>query len=184
MPGPVVTAAIVKGAEHRHAGAWIAVGHMIIEIPLILGLAAGLSYIFDNLFARIIIGVVGGILLIYIGIRMFKLRGDTEVTKRAFPMHPILAGILTTVTNPYFILWWATIGALLVLEAIRFELLGIILFILVHESCDLGWEWFVSYITNKSKKLWTEKTHAYVFGICGIFLVALGVYFVFAFWLG
>ena len=183
MPGPVFAAAVAKGTEHRHAGAWVAVGHIMFEVPLILLLATGFSYIFTNFWVRIIIGIVGGPLLLVMGVQMFRFRKDRELVTRAFPMHPILAGIITTVSNPYFILWWATIGLLLIVTALTFGWVGIITFIIVHESCDLGWDWVVSYTVNRSQKLWTDKFHAIVFGLCGILLIAFGLYFIFAFWL-
>ncbi|WP_455393317.1 LysE family transporter [[Eubacterium] cellulosolvens] len=182
MPGPVFAAAVAKGTEHRHAGAWIALGHLIVEVPIILLLAAGFSFIFTNLWVRIIIGVLGGGLLLVMGVQMFRMRRDREVVKRAFPMHPIIAGIITTVSNPYFILWWATVGLMLILTALAFGWFGILAFILVHESCDLGWDWLVSYSVNKSKTFWTDKVHAIVFGICGLLLIFFGIYFMLVFW--
>ena len=108
------------------------------------------------------IGIAGGGLLLYMGIRMVLMRGDTEVVKQAFPTHPLVAGIITTISNPYFILWWATIGVLLIITALTFGWVGVITFIIVHESCDLGWDWLVSYTVYKSKKLWTNKIHVIV----------------------
>lgn len=183
MPGPVLAASIAKGTEYRHAGAWIALGHLIIEVPLIIVLAIGLSFVFNNIWVRIIIGFAGGGLLLYMGYHMIKMRGELEVVKKTFPSHSMVAGIVTTVINPYFIIWWATLGAKLTLDAVGFGIIGIILFIIVHESCDLGWDWFVSYSVNKSKKLWSKKVHSYVFGICGLMLLILGGSFILAYWL-
>ena len=182
MPGPVVTAAIVKGTEHRHAGAWIAMGHMIIEIPLIIALAVGLSFIFTNIWFKLIIGMVGGALLVIMGFQMIRMRAETEVVKHTFPSHPMVAGIVTTISNPYFVLWWATVGVALVFSALSYGFMGVIAFIIVHESCDLGWDWFVSYSVFKSKRLWGERAHSIVFGICGALLIIFGVSFIFAFW--
>lgn len=183
MPGPVLAASIAKGTEHRHAGAWIAFGHLLVEVPLIIALAIGFSYIFDNIWVKLIIGFAGGGLLLYMGYRMIQLRDNLEVVRKTFPSHPMVAGILTTISNPYFILWWATVGAKLTLDAVGFGIIGIALFIAVHESCDLGWDWFVSYSVFKSKKFWKKSVHIYVFGICGLMLLILGGYFILAYWL-
>ena len=182
MPGPVFAAAVVKGAENKHAGAWIALGHLIVEIPLIIVIAAGFYFIFTNDWVQIGIGMVGGALLIYMGIRMIQLRGEVDVVKRAFPTHPMVAGIMTTASNPYFIFWWATVGAALIIQSIAFGILGVVLFIIVHESCDLGWDYFVSYSVHESKKFWTKRVYAWVFGIFGLFLVGFGVYFMVGVW--
>ena len=98
-------------------------------------------------------------------------------------MHPVLAGLITTATNPYFIIWWATIGTSLIIIALGFGVLGVVALVLVHESCDLGWYYFVGYASHSSRRLWTERTQGYVFGAFGIVLIFFGIYFIMAFWL-
>ena len=183
MPGPVMVAAIAKGSENKHAGLWIALGHLMIEIPLIGIIAMGFYYILTDNWVQGIIGIGGGALLLYMGIQMIRMREEKEVVEKAFPGHPILAGIITTVGNPYFILWWATIGATLIIGALEFGLLGILAFVVVHESCDILWDWFLSYSVHRSKELWTPRSHSIIFGVCGLVLVFFGIYFILAFWL-
>lgn len=183
MPGPVLVAAIVKGSESKHAGAWIALGHLLFEVPLILAIAAGLSFVLDNPWVRIIIGVAGGALLAYMGFEMIMMRGKAEAARKAFPYHPVIAGFVTTVTNPYFLLWWATVGAALILAALSFGPWGILGFVVVHEICDLAWDYFVSYTVFTSKRLWSTSVHTAVFGTCGAMLIIFGIYFILAPWL-
>ena len=182
MPGPVMIAAIAKGSENKHAGLWIALGHLIVEIPLIALIAMGFYYILTDNWVQGIIGIGGGALLLYMGIQMIRMREEKEVVEKAFPGHPILAGIITTIGNPYFILWWATIGATLIIGALEFGIIGIVGFIIVHETCDVLWDWFLSYSVHRSKDMWTDKSHAIIFGVCGAVLVVFGVYFMMAFW--
>jgi threonine/homoserine/homoserine lactone efflux protein len=181
MPGPVFAAAVAKGTESRHAGAWIALGHMLVEVPLIIAIASGFYYILTNDWIRGGIGIIGGGLLFFMGARMVQMKGESDVAEKAFPYHPFVAGVLTTGTNPYFLLWWATVGASMIILALGFGLGGLLLFIIVHESCDLGWDWLVSYSVNRSKNIWTPKTQSYVFGCCGLLLMLFGVYFVLSF---
>ena len=42
-PGPVTAATFVAGSRRRHAGLWIALGHAVVEVPLMLLLAAGMG---------------------------------------------------------------------------------------------------------------------------------------------
>lgn len=183
MPGPVLVASIAKGSEDRHAGVWITLGHLLIEIPLILIIAAGFYYVLTEDWLKGMIGVAGGALLVYMGVQMVRMREEKEVVEKAIPGHPVLAGIVTTIGNPYFILWWATVGSALIIEALEFAVIGLLAFIIVHELCDLGWNWFITLSVNKSKELWTPKTHAIIFGTCGVLLVAFGFYFILAYWL-
>ena len=123
------------------------------------------------------IGLVGGLFLIFLGIRMIQKRLDKESEKTAFPYHPFVAGVITTISNPYFILWWATIGASLIIWGLAIGLIGIVGLIVVHESCDLGWDYFVAYASFKSRDLWTERRKAYILGMCGLLLVVFGICF-------
>ena len=181
MPGPVFAASIIKGVERKNAGAWIALGHLSVEVPLILCIIAGLYYLFTNQWVKAGIGLIGGLLLIFLGIRMIQMRWDKEVIKTAFPYHPFIVGIITTISNPYFILWWATVGATLILWGLTFGLVGIIGFIVVHECCDLSWDYFVAYTSFRSRNLWTEKRRAYIFSICGLVFIVFGIYFMLTF---
>lgn len=183
MPGPVFAATVAKGTESRYAGAWVALGHLIVEVPMILAIAAGFYYLFTHVWVKAGIGLVGGAMLLFMGVQMFRMRSDHEVVQKAFPYHPMVAGIITTASNPYFMLWWATVGATLIILALTFGPIGIIAFIVVHESCDLVWDYFVAYTVNRSKRLWTKRVHSIVFGACGILLTGFGVYFVLAVWL-
>jgi len=183
MPGPVFAASIVKGAERKHAGAWIALGHLLVEIPLMLLIAAGLYFVFLDVRVKIGIGLIGGALLLYLGVRMVQMRGREDAVKKAFPYHPFVAGVITTITNPYFLVWWATVGASLIIWGLSFGWVGIVSMVVVHESCDLGWDYFVADTSYRSRKLWTDKIRRYVFGFCGLMLIVFGMYFMFAFWL-
>ncbi|MEW5936788.1 MAG: LysE family transporter [Candidatus Thermoplasmatota archaeon] len=181
MPGPVFAAAVVKGVEDRYAGAWIAMGHLLVEVPLIFAIGAGFHYIFTHPAVRIVVGLAGGALLLYMGARMIAMRRDVRVVERGFPGHPLVAGIATTLTNPYFFLWWATAGAWLIFLALGYGVTGLAAFIVVHESCDLAWNSTVSYTAHMSRRFWTPRV-AWVFGACGALLLVLGAYFIVSVW--
>ncbi len=178
MPGPVLAGTIAKGYKDKNAGMQIALGHGIVEFPLIGVIAFGFGSFFGNPGVKIAIGLVGGAVLVYIGYNMFRMRQEMENTEKFLPYHPVIVGIITTITNPYFFLWWATIGLLLIMNAIGFGLLALIVFAVVHWSCDFVWDYFVSFSVFKTKKFWYEKGHNIVFGICGIIMMIFGVWFV------
>ncbi len=183
MPGPVFTAAVVKGAESKHAGALVALGHLIVEVPLIIIIGLGFAYVFTHNLVELFVGVLGGGFLVYMGASMFIHRRHEEVAKRSVAKNAVVAGMITTATNPYFIIWWATVGALLIERSLTYGALGIVLFVVVHESCDFAWDYLVSYIVNTSKKLWNETVRIWIFGFFGLLLMVFGAYFILAYWL-
>jgi threonine/homoserine/homoserine lactone efflux protein len=177
MPGPVFAATVAKGYKDKNAGMQIALGHGVVEFPLIAAIGLGLGSSFANPGVMLTIGLAGGVVLIYIGYNMIMMRKEVDQTEEYLPYHPIIVGILTSASNPYFFVWWATVGLVLVAMALGFGLMALILFAVIHWACDLLWDYFVSFSVFKSKRLWSEKGHNIVFGICGSIMVIFGIWF-------
>ena len=183
LPGPMTAATITKGYREQNAGALIAVGHAVIEIPLIALIYFGFAHYFAAPGVKMVIGLAGGLMLIFMGLMMFRAPRkslDEAVDLPDLPYNSLLAGIIMTGTNPYFFLWWATIGVALVAGAAGFGILGLLLFGLVHWLCDLAWEQFISMSVFKTRHLWTQRVQKIVFGICALILVGFGVWFCFS----
>jgi len=180
MPGPVFAVTLSKGYESRLAGVGVALGHGMVELPLVAAIYLGFARFFDLALVKAILDVAGGALLIYMGSGMFVRRGEISGGSPSLSRGSVMAGSLTTVSNPYFFLWWTTIGAALMTKAIAFGLAGILLFVLVHWLCDLGWCSLVSLTVYKSKHLWSRKLHRILFGLSGAILIGFGAWFIFS----
>jgi len=178
MPGPIFAVTMAKGHKDKNAGALIALGHGIIEAPLILLIYLGFARFFTSDAIKMVIGLVGGTMLILMGIQMYKGRKSIAAESRGLPYGSLTAGIITTSSNPYFFLWWGTIGTTLMLTANTFGFIGFVLFALVHWSCDFIWSLFVSVATFRSKHLWNNRIHEIVFSVCSVILVIFGLKFV------
>jgi len=177
MPGPLTAAAIAKGQKSRNAGVLVALGHGAIEIPLIILIALGLSNFFREPLWKIFIGVVGGIVLTWMGVGMIRDRAALSEGRKPFPFGSMRAGLITTVSNPYFFIWWATIGAVLITKSLTWGVIGITLFAVVHWSSDLFWIWMLSQMSHRGKKVMSPGVQSTIFAVCGIILVAFGLYF-------
>ncbi len=178
-PGPLFAASIAKGYTDRAAGFKIALGHGLVEFPLMAIIALSLGYVFESTAVRLAIGLVGGALMIFLGLMMLRKYKDTvQDGSEYIPYDSITAGALTTSLNPYFLLWWATIGAWLIMNANWFGPIVVVVFAVVHWSCDLGWYMLTSYTVFRTKHLWTPRVHQLVFAACGVIMVAFGIYFV------
>ncbi len=180
LPGPMTAATIAKGCTHKHAGAWITAGHAIVEIPLIAVIAAvylGSGRLLNSPLAETVVYLVGGLMLLYLGFRMFRANRETPGAVAGLPTSSFVTGIVITGTNPAFFIWWVTAGAVLVTGAAKFGLIGIALFALVHLPCDLAWSEFLSVGTFESRRWWTQNVQRIVFGACALILVGFGVWF-------
>ena len=177
-PGPVTTATIVEGSRARSAGAFIALGHGVIEVPLILAIRYGLGPLFQLSGIKAVIGLCGGVVLLIMGISMIRDARSPEVlTEKERVRSPLLAGILLSAGNPYFLIWWVTIGAALILKSVTFGTIGFITFILVHWLCDLGWFSFLSSLSFHGGRFFGQRFQQGIFLICGLFLLLFSVKF-------
>lgn len=177
LPGPLTAATIAKGYSDKHAGAWIIAGHAVIEIPLIAVIYFGFGRFLSSPQVEMGIYLVGGLMLLYLGFRMFRAAGQALGAVGGLPTSSLVTGIVITGTNPGFYAWWATLGAALVTGAAKFGPVGIILFTLVHLPLDLAWSEFLSASTFKSRRWWTQKVQRIVFSVCALILVGFGVWF-------
>jgi threonine/homoserine/homoserine lactone efflux protein len=177
MPGPVFATALARGLQDRMAGVKIALGHAMIEIPLIAAIYLGFEAVFKDQLIFAAIGIVGGIFLLFMGISMIRTKLDIELNES--PYGSFRAGILLTATNPYFYFWWATMGAALVGLASNFGVLMIPIFALTHLACDFGSYFFLSYSVNRSKGALSSSHYHLLFVVCGTIMVLFALYFLF-----
>jgi threonine/homoserine/homoserine lactone efflux protein len=94
MPGPLFAVTIEKAAKSKTAGALIAVGHGIVEFPLMFLIFFVLSQ-FPS-FVQILVGLVGGLLMIFMGIQTFKNRHKTKDSPVSSKQDSVVAGVRTT----------------------------------------------------------------------------------------
>jgi threonine/homoserine/homoserine lactone efflux protein len=176
-PGPLTAATITKGYRDKYAGIFIALGHAVIELPLMALIYFGFANFIASPEVKRIIGLVGGLMLIFMGSMLFRTMNKAIGEAADLPYNSLTTGIMMTGANPYFFLWWATIGIVLIYGAAEFGVYGLVIFAIVHWSCDLFWEQLVSYTVFKTRHLWTLKVQKVVFGICALVLIGFGIWF-------
>lgn len=196
-PGPVLTA-VIKETPQRgwKTGPLVVVGHSIIELVLLIGLILGLGVILRSITAELIISLVGGILLCFFAALMLidvfvkkvsinkELSGEeTDQKKKSYV--PIVDGIILSVSNPFWIVWWTTIGLGLIYTELPplavvpndFGLIGLTIFYFGHILSDLSWYSFISVMLASGKRWINDRVYHVLLIICAAFLIYLGVVF-------
>jgi len=177
LPGPLTAATIASGYRDRDAGLMIGVGHGIIELPIIALVYFGFAAYLSMPVVRQVTGVAGGLLLVVMGsLIFFTFKNPVEAADR-LTHSPLVTGMLMTGGNPYFLLWWATIGVTLIAMAATFGVMGMAVFVILHLACDIGWDQFLSVTVYKTKHLWTPRVQKIIFSICALVLIGFGIYF-------
>ncbi len=182
-PGPVLTVTISETLKRGFkAGPLIVLGHALLEIVLLALIGLGLGPFFEHPTVVTIFLSAGGLVLLWMGSQM--LLRNKRITDEALnatgtpsPYGPILAGIVLSLSNPYWIIWWVTIGMGFVTQSLQYGLIGLICFYCGHILSDLAWFSFVSFSVSAGRRLCPPMLYRVLFIICGTLLIILGSVF-------
>ncbi|MDO8870268.1 MAG: LysE family transporter [Methanobacteriaceae archaeon] len=216
VPGPMLTVTISDSFKKGFiAGPLITSGHIFTELCLVLLILFGLGWLIGSNTASFIIGLLGGIVLIFMGFQIFKETPKLENTssgeiqdnnssnrefikqtskeynhesniisstdssnENSSSFRSIINGILTSLSNPFFFIWWATIGGAFIFKGMALAgFLGIFAFLLGHWTSDVAWFSTVSYLSSRSRALVQPDNYRTIMRICGVFMIFVGVYF-------
>ena len=180
MPGPVTAAAIAMGARNRFAGTLMAIGHGIIEFPLMILIMLGMDKLFKSTNAKIIIGLAGGAFLLVMAIQMLRnLRSAEKEQAKVTKSAPVMAGLILSAGNPYFFIWWGSAGLKLATDATALGIWACALFPVVHWLCDCIWFSVLSWASFKGSGLLGPRRQRIILLICSVFLLVFGVVFIY-----
>lgn len=177
MPGPLFAATIQQGMKRKSAGAIIAVGHAIVEFPLMFLIYFVLTQFKIPSAVQFAVELVGGFLMVIMGVQSFRNRNKAQDTQATPRRDSLFAGVYTTAVNAGFILWWLTIGTTLILNAQLFGLIGFSIFAGIHWLCDLSWYSAAALIVFTSQRFWTTHTRLGITLFCVVVFIGFGVYF-------
>ena len=178
-PGPLTAVTVGKGTKSPHAGAMIALGHGIVEIPLMILILYGFGDILKITYIKAIIGLLGGLFLLKMGLDLIKGIKQTKIDSVNGPSSPLMAGMILTLANPYFLVWMATIGSILIFRSYAFGLFGFTIFVIAHWSCDFLWLYFLSALSFKGGQFFGKRLQQVLFVICGVFLLFFSTKFIY-----
>jgi len=179
-PGPLFTANIVYGLkEGKIAGLKIAMGHTVVEFPLIVFLGLGTISLETFPEYRILITVIGAIgLFVFAGLQIKSIFGKDFRNKTNSNKNSFLAGIFLSALNPFFIIWWLTIGIVLITESIAlWGFSGILILFIFHIWMDYVWLFAVAGFASKAKNVLSNNNYKILIIGLSILLVYFGIQF-------
>jgi threonine/homoserine/homoserine lactone efflux protein len=187
-PGPISTMAISEGVRQGfRAGPLISVGHAITEVVMVVALAVGLGRVLQHPSVAGVTGLLGGLVLLWMGQGLMRSAwrwdlgldvAQPQGSPSATYMSLVSAGILLSVFNPYWLVWWATVGSANMLRFLEYGLLGLVVFYVSHIALDFGWTTFLSVTARSGRHVIGDGVFRIVLLVCGVALVFFGIYFV------
>lgn len=181
MPGPLLTMTISESSRRgMSTGPMMILGHGILELAVVLALLSGFAPLLlrDDVFVAV--SLVGGVVLLWIALSMLRsvprlsLVVQQDSVKRK---NLVAAGVLLSALNPYFILWWASIGLGYIVYSAQFGALGVACFFVGHILADLSWYTFISFGVVKGKGFMNDRGYRGLISGCAVLLVVFSGYF-------
>jgi threonine/homoserine/homoserine lactone efflux protein len=187
MPGPLFTMTIAETARRGFwAGPLLMTGHSLLELVLVVAIILGLGPFLKQATVMAVIALLGGATLVWLGADMIYHAGKLSLRTDAVPQnrvptgHPVIMGALASLANPYWIIWWATIGLGYLVSSMKFGMLGVTIFFLGHISGDYAWYSLVSYAVSRGKRVLRDQSYRWTIRVCGVLLLGFGGWFVFS----
>ena len=194
-PGPLFFANLIYGSRQGFLGGIkMASGHTIVELPIILILSFGLFHFSVTSDAHNAalksIGLLGGIAIIIFSmlqIRSVVIREKNrspgnliDRTKYSLSNKPILNGMIFSLLNPFFIVWWFTVGLKLISDSI--SIFGIVLgglaVFIFHIWMDYVWLGGTSFLVQKGVSILDVRFYnIFLLGL-SVLLVIFGLYWI------
>lgn len=188
-PGSFLTVVIARTMRRGALSAsLLLVGHALLEAVLLVGFAFGLQYVLRAKPVALGLALVGGMVLLWMGWGLLRgalkgdLSADLEVAEDAAMAPGALGamsqGVVVSLSNPYWTLWWATIGVKLAADGLAIGPLGVLAFFIGHQLADVSWYGFVIGAVRLGRNLLTARVYSGIMAVLGAVLLYMGARFV------
>lgn len=180
-PGPLFVANMLYGARRgAMSGIKVAHGHAVVEIAVIAAIATGLfsAPAFVEQYASAIAVIGGAAVLGFAGLQVYSVLKERRQEPAAQNKRPFAIGIALTALNPFFLVWWLTVGLKLIADSSAFGAVeGVGMLFGMHVWMDYAWLAATAYLASKGSSVLGSKYYKMLMlGLAGV-LVYYGAQF-------
>ncbi len=178
-PGPTLVVTIRTSLQRGWTtGPKITAGHVLLELGVFFLVVAGFSTAPDSWSAPV--AAAGGVALIIFG--AFALNESRKLDIQAFGPgdavgNAYLAGFLSSAANPFFWVWWLTVGSAMLVAGLQGGFLLAATFLAGHAAADLVWYTAVSTAIHRGRVILSDRGYRTTLALCGVFLIGFGIYY-------
>ncbi len=178
-PGPTLIATIQSAVTHGwKSGPVVTGGHILAEFLVVILIAGGISFLPDG--SPRIIAAIGGTALVIFGLLTLKSAAASSLSSEqtGIPSRsPLAAGLVTSISNPFFWIWWFSVGSALLMSSLASGTAGLVAFLSGHWLSDLSWFTVVSVSIHRSRSLIRDREYRFILYGCGALLIVFGGWF-------
>jgi len=178
-PGPTLVATINASLTGSWtAGLKISLGHILAELAIFILIVFGLATIVRPY--TTVIAVVGGTALIIFGILTILGSRTASLDQKGTrtDANPVIAGLVSSAANPYFWIWWLSVGSAMVIAGLEGGIILAAVFMVGHWAADTGWFTLVAVSVSKGVSVLNDTLYHRIMAVCGLFLIGFGIYYV------
>ncbi|MCX7982951.1 MAG: LysE family translocator [Syntrophales bacterium] len=183
MPGPLLMVTVSESPRRGFlTGPLLIIGHSILEGMLVVAVVLGLLPYLRKFGVFEVIAVLGAVMLIFMTWEMIKelpsltLNGPVmEKETRSL----MLTGVMVSLANPYWSLWWLTVGLGYIVWSMSFGVPGVVLFFLGHIFADFLWYSGISFALARGKSFFSDRFYRVLVGICAFCLGCFALFFLY-----
>ncbi|MDF1541696.1 MAG: LysE family transporter [Anaerosomatales bacterium] len=188
-PGPFLTVTISRTMQRGAlSAALMLVGHALLEAALLVGFAFGLQHVLQRPTVTLVLAAAGGLVLLWMGGGLVKGASNGSIARdllvaeagalSSSRLGAVTQGVVVSLSNPWWTLWWATIGVKLAADGLAIGTIGIAAFFIGHQLADLSWYGFVIAVVHKGQDLLTPRVYRVIMALLGVALLYMGARFV------
>jgi len=176
-PGPLLTLVISETLKHDiKEGIKVSIAPLLTDLPIVLITILVLSRLSNMLPALGVVSLLGCAFLTYLGYESISFRGVDVDVEQAKPQS-VRKGVIANFLNPSPYMFWFTIGAPLVLKALKIGLFSASLFILGFYVFLVGSKVLVAIVVGKSRFFLKSRNYVYTIRFLGVILLVFAVLF-------
>lgn len=181
-PGPLLAVAIVEGNRRGFlAGPLLILGHGILELLMLFLLILGLDKLLAKPFVEDVISLLGGAFLLYMGVSISRSSFEEKnMDEGEGGGNTLFLGALVSLSNPYWTIWWITVGVAILSKSLPFGLLGVALFFTGHILADFLWYSGITLAVSQGKNFLTPRFYQFLMFFCGLLLLVMSLYFMYS----
>lgn len=179
-PGPTLIATIQSSIRTGwKSGPLVTGGHIIVELLVVILIMVGIPLLPSG--SSVVVAIIGGTALFVFGVLTLHSSRTASLTLPSgspLSQSPLIAGLITSLSNPYFWIWWFSVGSALILSSLTNGFAGLVVFMCGHWLSDLSWFTLVSTSVHKSRAVFRDQEYKIILFGCGVLLIAFGLWFI------
>jgi len=175
-PGPLTIATIALGARGGwRSGILVSLGHTFFELPYLIVLVFTFNVLAGFLRASVsILAVVGALVILYFAYLLLRdaYRGvDLNTSNTLISTNPLIVGFMFTALNPYFLIWWLSIGMTLIAQIQNIGLTSLVIIYPAHVWLDFAWLSIVAGLSKRGSKALSLRGQRIMLTTLGVILI-------------